>query len=394
MSHGTSFSSIYQKMSPLPFDVSKTKNLEILLNVASDESFKKIIAKLEAAAKSCTQSLECRIQELEVTRLNKRWALGKKLVAANIKTVDELENSGFWNEFYEHIVFEWTNSPTFNASENIAYQYKEIARIKKQLSVLTITDKKYFSSSEEVYLFLENLKGKIQTAIVPLFGDLLYPDFKIALNVDPQLQHVPAYYDPPSKTVYYTFAPKKVFHGDLEFLFLHEAIPGHHLQLSFVQNSLAQKVLGPEFLYYDFLEGWAAYVEIYGKDLNIYDSEEAQRQALLFDLLRSIRVIVDLNMHSKIWSQEQAKKFWIDTAPELTDVADREITRMLNWPGQAISYEYGKMEIIKAMNYAIKNGMTIKDFHTWILGYGQLPTYVILEQLKTDLTKKNTKVHH
>jgi uncharacterized protein (DUF885 family) len=171
------------------------------------------------------------------------------------------------------------------------------------------------------------------------------------------------------------------FYGD-EDLFLHEAIPGHHFQISLQQEN---KDL-PDFRKYNWFgaygEGWALYTESLGKELGLYTDPYQYFGMLGNEMHRAVRLVVDTGMHSKGWTREQAIKFSLENEAESEEGIIAEIERYMAIPGQALSYKMGQLKILELRQKAqekLKDKFDIKVFHQKVLESGVLPL-ALLEQ--------------
>jgi uncharacterized protein (DUF885 family) len=167
-----------------------------------------------------------------------------------------------------------------------------------------------------------------------------------------------------------------------EALFLHEAIPGHHYQLSLQQES---KQL-PEFLHPEgmgvFVEGWALYSESLGKELGLYEDPYQHFGMLSQEMHRAIRLVVDTGMHAKGWTREQAIQYSLDHEAESESSIVAEIERYMVAPGQALSYKIGQLKILELRDRAqraLGERFDVREFHRQVLGSGSLPL-VLLEK--------------
>lgn len=166
-----------------------------------------------------------------------------------------------------------------------------------------------------------------------------------------------------------------------EALFLHEAIPGHHYQLSLQQEN---KKL-PSFLHGEgmgvFVEGWALYCESLGKELGLYTDPYQYFGMLSMEIHRAIRLVVDTGIHAKGWTREQAIQYSLENEAESEADITTEIERYMVAPGQALSYKIGQLKIRELRTRAetaLGDSFSIKEFHNQILSSGSLPL-VLLE---------------
>jgi uncharacterized protein (DUF885 family) len=164
-------------------------------------------------------------------------------------------------------------------------------------------------------------------------------------------------------------------YGD-EDLFLHEAIPGHHYQISLQQENQELPDFRKVLWYSSFGEGWALYSESLGKELGLYTDPYQYFGMLGGEMHRAIRLVVDTGLHSKGWTREQAIQYSLDNEAETESSIVSEIERYMIMPGQALSYKIGEIKIRqlreKAENELGKN-FDIRKFHTEVLEAGCLP---------------------
>ncbi len=168
-------------------------------------------------------------------------------------------------------------------------------------------------------------------------------------------------------------------------LFLHEAIPGHHFQLSLAMESATL----PRFRRYDasnaFVEGWALYCESLGKDLGIYDDPYQYLGMLLGDMHRAIRLVVDTGLHAKGWTREQALAYAAEQEGGSPEDQIPEIERYMANPGQALGYKMGQLKIRELRTLgekAMGAKFPLRGFHDEILREGALPLAVLDAHLR------------
>ncbi|MFT6335851.1 MAG: hypothetical protein ACJATI_002606 [Halioglobus sp.] len=161
----------------------------------------------------------------------------------------------------------------------------------------------------------------------------------------------------------------------LPSLSLHEGVPGHHTQIMLAAELDLPKFRKSQYLS-AFGEGWALYCEYLGKEAGMYHTEYEEFGALVYEMWRACRLVVDPGMHYMGWSREKAFDFMKDnTALSLHEVGT-EINRYIGWPGQAVSYKLGELKIRKLRKYAEKtlgDKFDIRAFHDKVLENGSIP---------------------
>jgi uncharacterized protein (DUF885 family) len=179
-------------------------------------------------------------------------------------------------------------------------------------------------------------------------------------------------------------APNYVYPG-MESLFLHEAIPGHHYQVS-LQMENAEL---PEFRKYywsgAYGEGWALYCESLGKELGLYIDPFQYFGALGDEMHRAIRLVVDTGIHSKGWTRQQAIDYSLNNEPTSLQAAVAEIERYMAIPGQALSYKIGALKIRELRTKYEKTmgaKFQIGEFHDQVLKHGTLPLDILEKSLE------------
>lgn len=167
----------------------------------------------------------------------------------------------------------------------------------------------------------------------------------------------------------------------LSTLTYHEAIPGHHLQLSLSNEAgdlpLIRKMIG----FSGYSEGWALYAEQLAVEMGMYEHDTLGQIGMLHDaIFRGVRLVVDSGMHHKRWSREKALKYYIDNIGDPEAAAITEIERYVVWPGQACSYMVGKIEFLRLRDKARKalgRKFDIRKFHDACLLSGGVPLTVL-----------------
>jgi uncharacterized protein (DUF885 family) len=172
----------------------------------------------------------------------------------------------------------------------------------------------------------------------------------------------------------------------LPALTLHEAVPGHHLQISLAQE--LENV--PEFRQNTYLsafgEGWALYSEWLGEEMGMYETPYQRFGKLTYEMWRACRLVVDPGLHVKGWTREQAIEFMAGNTALSLHECTTEIDRYIGWPGQAVSYKIGELkirELRKKAEEALGEKFDLRAFHDLVLSQGAVPLFV-LEKMVTD----------
>ena len=190
-----------------------------------------------------------------------------------------------------------------------------------------------------------------------------------------------AYYNRPSpgRPGYFyanLYKPESRPKYEIPVLTVHEAVPGHHFQISIAQE--LENV--PEFRKHGgitaFVEGWGLYSEELGEHINLYDDPYDKFGQLTYDMWRAIRLVVDTGIHYKGWTRDEAIDLFVkNSAKSLLDI-ENEVDRYIAWPGQALAYKIGQLKILELRNRAesmLGDKYDIKDFHHEVLKRGSLP---------------------
>ncbi|MCV6614430.1 MAG: DUF885 domain-containing protein [Cellvibrionaceae bacterium] len=172
---------------------------------------------------------------------------------------------------------------------------------------------------------------------------------------------------------------------ELPALTLHEAVPGHHLQIS-IQAELKQL---PEFrryyYFHPFGEGWALYAEYLGEEMGMYNTPYERFGRLTYEMWRALRLVVDTGMHAKGWSRQQAIDLMAANSALSLHNIRTEVDRYITWPGQALAYKMGELKIRELRAYAEKalgDQFDLREFHTKVLVNGAVPLSVLERLIK------------
>ncbi|SDK21833.1 Uncharacterized conserved protein, DUF885 familyt [Catalinimonas alkaloidigena] len=176
-----------------------------------------------------------------------------------------------------------------------------------------------------------------------------------------------------------------------EDLFLHEAIPGHHYQISLQQENDRLPDFRKTLWYSAYGEGWALYCESLGKELGLYEDPYQYFGMLSAEMHRAIRLVVDAGIHAKGWTREEAIQYSLDHEAEPEESIVAEVERYMSWPGQALSYKVGQLKIRELRARAeetLGDQFDIREFHNQVLESGCLPLAVLEAKVDRWLDKK------
>ena len=163
---------------------------------------------------------------------------------------------------------------------------------------------------------------------------------------------------------------------DVEVVAFHEAVPGHHLQLSRLQLLTDLPALQRQRSLAVFSEGWGLYAEQLAEETGLYTSDHALLGSFSTSLMRAARLVVDTGLHAFGWSRERALEFLVEHVPMAREILAAEIDRYVVMPGQALAYLTGKLEILRIREEArrrLGTEFSLPAFHAAVLDHGSLP---------------------
>ncbi len=249
-----------------------------------------------------------------------------------------------------------------------------------------------FTEPAQVIANFNQIKDKVNIGLTQLFDLKPKANFEVRRTeafreASASAEYVPGSKDASRGGIFYVPIPDVSSYNTIsdEALFLHEAIPGHHYQLSLQQENTQL----PEFLHPEsmgvFVEGWALYAESLGKELGLYEDPIQYFGMLSMEMHRAIRLVVDSGIHGLGWTREQAIQYSLDNEAESEASVIASIERYMATPGQALSYKIGQLKIRELRNRAtaaLGDNFDIKAFHNQVLNSGSLP--LVLLEAKID----------
>lgn len=265
------------------------------------------------------------------------------------------------------------------------------------------TDPKFFyENADQLLVGYRDIAKRVDPELIKQFGKLP----RLQYGIEP----VPAFSEKSQPTAYYrsgnlkpgragvffanTYDLKSRPKWEMEPLTLHEAVPGHHLQIA-----LAQEMDGlPNFRKHGgfaaYVEGWGLYAESLGSELGLYKDVNARFGQLSFDMWRSIRLVLDTGIHAKGWTRQQAIDFFKENSSKPLHDIEVEVDRYIVWPGQALAYKLGQLKI-KSLKQQARTELGEKfdkrAFHDHVLGLGAVPLDVLHAQTQDWIRKSRAR---
>jgi uncharacterized protein (DUF885 family) len=302
--------------------------------------------------------------------------------------------------YYNHAIKNYTTTNmtadeihTLGLSE-VARIISEMEKVKKEVGfkgtikqffneVRTKKELMPYSTPKEILDHFNAIHEKMKPQLEKLFGNKPKTPFIVKQTEKFREASASAEYNPGSLDgtrpgVFYVPIPDATKYNVVsdESLFLHEAIPGHHYQISLTQENKDLPDFRKTIWYSAYGEGWALYTENLGKELGLYTDPYQYFGMLGAEMHRAIRLVVDTGIHAKGWTREKAIQYSLDNEAESEDGITSEIERYMANPGQALSYKIGQLKIreLRARAKAtLGDKFDIREFHHQVLETGCIP---------------------
>ncbi len=398
-----------------------TYDKHIVLDVTKSEFYKPFLnlpaslsnQEKEDFIKKATKS----IQENVVEKFKEIKAFFEDEYFLNTREELGVNNTPNGEAFYQNRINFYTTSQEYTAEDIHQIGLKEVARIKAEmqtiinelqfegtfadfLQFLRTEEQFYPKTAKELLMFARDIAKKIDAELPKYFKTLprkpygvvpvpaaIAPNYTGGRYSGSRSDDTAGFYwvntyNLPSRTLY-----------TIPALTAHEAVPGHHLQIS-LNNELPKDEI-PKFrrnLYLSaYGEGWGLYAETLADEMGIYTTPYEKFGKFTYEMWRACRLVVDTGIHAKGWSRQQV----IDYLAENTALSIHEVTtetdRYISWPGQAISYKIGEIkirELRKKAEKELKEKFNIRDFHEVILGVGTVTLSIMENRVNNYINQK------
>lgn len=390
-------------------DVTKSEFYKPFLNLPASLSSQEKEDFIKKATKS--------IQENVVEKFKEIKAFFEDEYFPNTREELGVNNTPNGEAFYQNRINFYTTSQEYTAEDIHQIGLKEVARIKAEmqtiinelqfegtfadfLQFLRTEEQFYPKTAKELLMFARDIAKRIDAELPKYFKTLprkpygvvpvpaaIAPNYTGGRYSGSSRDDTAGFYwvntyNLPSRTLY-----------TIPALTAHEAVPGHHLQIS-LNNELPKDKI-PKFrrnLYLSaYGEGWGLYAETLADEMGIYTTPYEKFGKFTYEMWRACRLVVDTGIHAKGWSRQQV----IDYLAENTALSIHEVTtetdRYISWPGQAISYKIGEIkirELRKKAEKELKEKFNIRDFHEVILGVGTVTLSIMENRVNNYINQK------
>ena len=308
------------------------------------------------------------------------------------------------DEYYQYLIKGYTTTD-LTAQEIHEIGVNEVARIRSEmrtviegsdfegsfdefLTFLRTSPEFYFDTEDELLDAYRAICKRADAQLPKFFGRL--PRLPYGVKA------IPDYQAPASPTAYYYSGSQRAGRSgyfmantyklesrpkyEMEALSVHEAVPGHHLQISLAHELENIPMFRRYGGYTAFIEGWGLYSEKLAEEMGFYDDPYSKFGQLTYEMWRACRLVVDTGMHALGWTRDEAIDYMSDNTAKTGNDIKVEIDRYIAWPGQALAYKIGELrirELRKRAEEEMGANFNIRDFHDVVLGDGAVPLDIL-----------------
>ncbi|WP_299130513.1 DUF885 family protein [uncultured Winogradskyella sp.] len=326
----------------------------------------------------------------------------------NGRTTSGIDATPLGTDYYNHQIKLYTTTG-MTADEIHQLGLREVARIRSEMEKVkeqvgfkgnlnaffehVRTNQKLmpFTDRPQVIEFYDSIHNAMIPQLNKLFKNKPKTAFEVRRTEPFREKSAAANYNPGSLDgtrpgIFFTPIPNVETYNifDKESLFLHEAIPGHHYQISLQQESEDLPSFRKTLWYSAYGEGWALYAESMGKELGLFKDPYMYFGMLSQEIHRAIRLVVDTGLHAKGWTRERAIQYSLENEAESERAITSEIERYMANPGQALSYKIGQLKLVELRDRAseaLGDQFDIKDYHHQVLETGCIPLQLLEDKI-------------
>ncbi|MBS1518501.1 MAG: DUF885 domain-containing protein [Bacteroidetes bacterium] len=397
--------------------------MENIMNKEVEESvFYSPVNKENKLSESEKESVKKELKEIIITEINPAYKKLYEFVKNEYLPKCRTE-AGIWsipdgNERYKYDIKNYTTLD-LTAEEIHNTGLKEVERIRAEMekvkdktgfkgslnefnTFLKTDPRFYFTNKEDLLDGFRKILSKMDSKLPELFGTLPKAKYDLKEMEEYRAASAPQayYYSAPedrSRPGYFyvnTYNLPSRPKYTMTALALHEAVPGHHLQIAIAQELKDLPKFRRDFNSTAFVEGWGLYSESLGYETGMYEDLYLLYGALTFEMWRACRLVVDTGIHDKKWTRQQAFEFMSKNTPNSDHDIQTEIDRYISWDGQALAYKIGELKIKELRKRAedkLGSGFDVREFHDEVLKNGPIPLTLLEKNIDNWIDSKLRK---